>query len=87
MGSKDLADLAAWIRERLEAMGLTELMIRAFTTIYGSFVISGFIGYGSHLGGMWSVNMLLIVSIELYNVQPTFWICILVDKNYTKKSF
>lgn len=52
MGSKDLADLAAWIRERLEAMGLTELMIRAFTTIYGSFVISGFIGYGSHLGRM-----------------------------------
>lgn len=52
MGSKDLADLATWIRERLEAMGLTELMIRAFTIIYGSFVISGFIGYGSHLGRM-----------------------------------
>lgn len=44
MGSKDLADLATWIRERLEAMGLTELMIRAFTIIYGSLSLVDLLG-------------------------------------------
>lgn len=44
MGSKDLADLATWIRERLAAMGLTELMIRAFTIIYGSLSLVDLLG-------------------------------------------